>query len=550
MTRPSPAVSETTAVSPGEAARTMPVTSLAWLAATAAFLGLRLGLTWQAPVGGAELVHLSGAWQAAIGIDDARFVPTLFQALTALSLEFTTSEVPARIIAFAATATLPAALCLLRRALGEAGALFALGLLAVDPAGIWWGVAATASGFDVGLALWLLVLIDRRPGLPAAWAAAGFLAVSAGPLPLVLALAALGVQLVRGRPFSPGIATPVALGAAAAILAASLGFGFGPVAVVVPPFDVFAASFDQEWSTATALEAATLYGWPLLILGIAGAALLVHEREHGLSTTRLVILSWFGLGLAWLVAAGGSHATLALAAATMPAALLGGQALAGAASLALGATWGHARILLPAAALALLVAATIVARWARAGEVEGAGEALVVVLLVAGATGALVALAAQAGSRRSLPLAAAAVLLLPLIAGAFGVGLSGISEPLPSPVVSPQARVLRSVALQLASDRGGDVAIHPDLLDDATWSLRDSGTVVVSDRIPTGAAVVLWPASLPQPSGVVALTGEWALLRVIEPPLDDWLTYVNWFADRNAVVTRNEPIAVYTVATE
>ena len=59
---------------------TVSVGALAWLLVGAIFVALRIGTAFEAPVGGAELVHLSGAWQARMGADDARYIPTLFQA--------------------------------------------------------------------------------------------------------------------------------------------------------------------------------------------------------------------------------------------------------------------------------------------------------------------------------------------------------------------------------------------------------------------------------------------------------------------------------------
>ena len=50
---------------------TFTVADLAWAVAAGIFVLLRLGPVWQAPVGGAELDHLSGAWQASIGVPPA-----------------------------------------------------------------------------------------------------------------------------------------------------------------------------------------------------------------------------------------------------------------------------------------------------------------------------------------------------------------------------------------------------------------------------------------------------------------------------------------------
>jgi hypothetical protein len=529
---------------------TVSVGALAWTGAALLFLGVRLGVTWQAPVGGAELVHLSGAWQAAVGIDDPRFVPTLFQALAAALFKFTTSEVPARVLAYAVTGTVPVAVYLLRRPLGEAGALLALVLLALDGVGIWQGVAASAAALDIALSLWLLVLMDRKRREPWLCGIAGFLVASAGPLPLVLAAAALGVALARGRSLPRVPAVAAAGGGLIAIAAASLGFGFGAEGLTVPPFDVFAASFEQRWSTATAFDATLLYAWPALVLGVAGAAVVVQRRAGGISTTQLTLLAWLGLGLAWLFVAPGLHSTLAVTAATTPAALLAGPFLSRAASAALHADWGYARFVLPAAGVAMLVAFAVMARWAREGTVRDDGEIFIVALLVAAVAGGMVALAVQPASRALLPAILGGGAVVALIAAASGVAFSGMSEPIPSPLHSPQAPVLRAIALQLSQERGGPIVVHPDYRDDVTWAFRDSGTIVIASRVPSGAGIVIWPPTLPQPDGYVPVTGDWALVRTIEPPTGGFLDYLNWFSDRNGVVTRNEAVAVYTGSRE
>jgi YYY domain-containing protein len=102
-----PEQSPTTAIEAEERTVTVPIEAVAWSAVGLVFALIRLWPVWQMPVGGAELEHLSGAWNASIGLEDERYVPTLFQALTALLFSFTTSEIPARLVAFLATATVP-----------------------------------------------------------------------------------------------------------------------------------------------------------------------------------------------------------------------------------------------------------------------------------------------------------------------------------------------------------------------------------------------------------------------------------------------------------
>jgi hypothetical protein len=523
---------------------------LGWAAVTLAFLGLRLGVTWQAPVGGAELAHLSGAWQAAEGHETSSFIPTLFQGLTALLLKFSTSEVPARVLAYLVTASAPAAIYLLRRALGEGGALFTLLLLALDPIGIWQSVAASASAADIAICLWLLVVIDRGGKEVWLWGPLGFLVATAGPLPGLLGGAAIAVALARGRSVDAGAGIACAAGGLAGLLAASAGFGFGIRGLAIPPLDLLSDSFNRDTSTATGFDVLLLFAWPTLVLGLAGAAFRVANRGLGLSNMHLVLLAWFGLGLAWLIVGAGTHDVLAVTAATTPAALLAGPFLAAAIAAAVRADWTYARFVLPAAGYATLVAFAVMERWGRAGEVKSGGEAAIVALLLAGAFAALAWIATQ---RAAQPVLAAAgiVFLAPiLVAGAFAIGLSGASEPVPSPYVSPETRVLRDVALKASEEGGGTIVIHPGYAGTAAWVFRDIPGVVVSDQVPAGAALVIWPMELPNPEGLVPLVGEWALLRAVKPPVDDFPEYLNWFSDRNGVVTRNEPVAVYTGESE
>jgi hypothetical protein len=198
----------------------------------------------------------------------------------------------------------------------------------------------------------------------------------------------------------------------------------------------------------------------------------------------------------------------------------------------------------------MVVAFAVMARWGREGTVRDDGEILIVALLVAAVAGGLVALAVQPTSRALLPAILGGGAVVALIAAASGVAFSGMSEPIPSPLRSPQAPVLRAIALQLSQERGGPIVVHPDYRDDVTWTFRDSGTIVIASRVPSGAGIVIWPPALPQPDGYIPVTGDWALLRMIEPPAGSFLDYLNWFSDRNGVVIRNEAVAVYTRPSE
>jgi hypothetical protein len=221
----------------------VPVLGLAWAVVAVAFVALRIAPIWHTPVAGAELIHLSGAWQARVGVADNRFVPTLFQALSALLLHWSSSEIPSRLLAFAATATIPGALYALRGRLGDAGALIALILLAFDGPAITVGASASAMGFDLAIALWLFALTTRRsiPGWLAALA--GFAVATAGPITLPLVAGWAIVHLLRRSYPPPVLASWCAGGVVIGVLLATFRFGLGiDGGLRIPPFQLFAAS--------------------------------------------------------------------------------------------------------------------------------------------------------------------------------------------------------------------------------------------------------------------------------------------------------------------
>jgi hypothetical protein len=538
----------------GESAGTQPLielrlSTLAWAAAIALFLLLRIGPIFQAPVGGAELVHLSGAWQARLGAPDDRFVPTLFQSLTTLLLHLSSSEVPARVLAFVATASIPVAVYLLRPRLGEAGALLALAILALDGPGINIGVSASAMGFDIALTVWLAVAIARMDGPPPIVFAplAAFLVVTAGPLPLPLLAGWLTVGLARGE--RPGNATMLlaAAGAVLGILAASVRFGLGADGLRVPPFDLFAASFDQRWSTSTAAEVMVLYGGPVLTAGLAIAVAHVSRawRDREIDRFRLFLIAWSAFSLAWFLAAATSHSAISVVALTTPLAFIVGPALAMGLGAMWRADWRLARFLIPLGIFALSLALFIVLDWTRASAVGNANQKVLVALLLLAAAIAAVIVGYNRRSAPALVAAALGLALLPIVSGAMGVALSAGEAPIPSPVSPAQARELRDLALQHVATKGGSIVVHPSFADAATWPFRDSGNIVVASRVPQEATVVLWPSSEPPPEGFTALDGNWALTREILPPTQDFLAYLHWFTDRNILDVTSDGLSVY-----
>jgi hypothetical protein len=532
---------------------TIPVEALAWGAVALVFVGLRLAPVWQAPVGGAELIHLSGAWQASIGQGDDRFVPTLLQGLAALLLKLSISEVPTRLAAVAVTASVPAALYLLRPILSGPGALLALVVLALDPFALTLGAGASALAWDIALALWLFVALVRGPLPYWAWAGIAFLVVTAGPVPLPLVAAALGLYLVSGRRAAGPHVGAIGVGAGAGVLAASARFGLGFDGLRVPPLDLFAAGYAEMWATATTGELLVVYGLPVLVSGAAAAAwtLARIRRDGGARRETVLLLAWLGVGVAWLVSSLGSHNPAVLAAVTLPAAILLGPAAGAAIGAMVRADWRYARLLIPLAGVTGAVALTIVAEWARLGRVGGGSEQLVVAALALASVGALAAVALE---RKALPALAAAALLilgLPATATAAGVAFGWGYDAMPSPVSPERARNLRDVAIDLRAQRGGPIVIHPDLRDAMTWPFRDSGEVLVASRPPADAAVVILPAGAPPPGGMGRLGfSDWALLEKIEPPTRSLLDFVRWRIDRYRLRIEPLRVDVYTPVAE
>ena len=531
-----------------EAARiTVSVGALAWAAAAAAFVLLRLAFIWNAPVGGFELAGLSGAWQARIGETDARFVPTLFQALSAALLHVSSSETPSRVLAFLAACSIPAAIYLLRPRLGEAGALLTLLLFAVDPVGIALGASASAMGFDLAVALWLFVAFTRSGAPDWHWAVGAFLLTTSGPVPLPLVAAVAAVALVNRRYPTGRQAVVLAAGAGLGIAFASFRFGLGWDGLRVPPFVLFNAGFEQAWSAATVFELSILYGIPILLAGVAAAVVVALRayRSRFASPETLVLLGWTAISLVWLLASSQSQNPVALAAVTLPLALLAGPAIAAAAAAAARADWQIARFLVPGAIFAATLALAQSLRWARADK---AGEASERVLVAGLLVLALSALGYVAANRKALPtllIPAVVAALFPLVAGTFGVALSSPHEALPSPLSPAQARELRGIALETVQANGGLLVVHPSFEKDITWSFRDSGRLIAASRVPENASILIWPATAPRPEGFNRVEGNWNLLQSPKLPTETPLQYLRWFSNRNSLDVSSKAASVY-----
>ena len=526
---------------------TVSVETVAWAAVAAVFLAIRLWPIWQMPVGGAELAHLSGAWNASIGVEDDRYVPTLFQALTAVLLNFSTSEVPARVLAFVATATLPLALYLRRPLLGAGGALLALLVLAFDAVGMVVGVGASAMGFDLAIAAWLFVLFTRPAAPGWLWAVAAFGAATAGAivLPLVAALGATAL-LRNERPTISSLVWPAA-GVTAGVILTSLRPGLGPDGLTIAPVAVFVDGFDQRWSTADALGVFFFASWPIVVGGVLAAAWRCYEawRENEIAREDTLLLTWMAFSLGWFVTALPSHDATPLAGLAMPSALLLGRALATGIPAARDADWTYAKYLIPFAGVTFLIAAFYIGDWARLNEVGDTSDKLVVTGLMLATLAALaVALLDRASSPTVLTLLVP-VAAIPLFIATFTIAFRAGDAPLPSPLAPVQARELRDIALQATGENGGDVVVHPDFEDSLTWPFRDSGNVVVASQIPSEAGFVIWPAEAAAPQGFAPLEGQWALVHEVQSPAGGFLRLLHWYADRYSLAITPEPAAVY-----
>lgn len=517
------------------------VATLAWLAGAALFVGLRGVAAFRLPVFGAEIDHLSGAWFAAIGVDDDRYVPTLFQAITAGLLRADDSELWPRLIAVAGSATIPAALYLLRPRLGEVGAWGALVLLGLNPLSIAMSSTANAMALDETVAAWLAVLFLRGWWNPATSAFAGFVVALSGFAPLLVVAAAASSHRSAWRALPWARLVAGAAGAAAGLVAASARFGLGMDELVVPPFDLLAAGSERGWATATSGELVILYVMPILVAAAAGAALAVGGRAP---VHPVALWAWTALALGWWLFSLGTTSPAPAAALSLPAALVGGPVFAcirrpgQAADLRLGLS------ALAAMVVFWILAGAIVADWARLERSGPAGEQALVALFLAAATLAVVGIVYARSAALLVPLAVAAGLLW-LVPGTMRI-TTGAAEPLTSPLSPDGARILRGIALAAAGD--GFIVVHPDLEEAVAWPFRDSGTLLIASRVPPTASVLLWPASAPAPEGFLPLAGDWALTRTIRTPVADLLDYLHWMLDRNTLAPVPERIAIYTRA--
>ena len=532
------------------AGREVSLRAIAWVLAAAVFGAVRLAGVLSIPVSGAEIDGLSGAWQVHAGNTDARFAATFFQAVMTLLFDWSTSEVPPRALAFLASATIPLGVYRLRPVLGEGGALAALLLLALDAPGVVLGTTATASGFDLALSVWLLVLLSERNAPLWAWATAGFLAATSGPVWLPLAAGIGAVRLIRQEYPSRPVAGAAVCGALIGVMAATLRFGLGWDGLRVPPLDLFAAGFDESWTTEATGYLTVIYLAPAILAALGVVAWEAYAVAGGtrLTATRIETLAWAAVAGAWLVATAGEHTPVPLAALALPLAFVLGPAVARGASALWDADWAQGRYAVPAILGALAIAAMFLLQWARSGRAGDAGEQLAVGGMMVVVAACAVWLAMDRGSRPALLLPAAVVLLLPAVAGLSGAAFGSPNEPLLSPVSPLQAREIRDIAVAVRAEQGGLIVVHPRFEDLVTWPFRESGELVIASGDVPEAVVIIWPDDLPAPQGYSTLDGRWTVLEERRGPDAGVLDYLRWLANRNTLPVGRAPVIVYLKA--
>jgi hypothetical protein len=529
----------------------VPMLALAWIVGALVFTLLRLGLIWHNAVGGAELVQLSGAWMARTGAPDDRFVPTLFQAITAGLLHWSDSEIPARVLAYASTATIPLAVFTLRRYLTDAGAIIALVLLSLEPLAIQMGSSASAMGFDLAVTMWLFVAVVRRDLPWWGWASVAFAVVSAGPTALPLVGAALGVGLARRRYPSWPVAVAASAGVVTGVVLATFRYGLGASGLHVAPFQLFADAYSQAWNSATTFDLFIIYAVPMVLGGMVAGAFTAYRlvNDDGddarSQEMRLLLVVWAAVAVLWLVSSFASHSSVSIIAATVPCALLLGPAIVQAIVAMTRADWQIARFVVPLVLFLGLFFGTIGAGWVHNGDSPTALPIVAVAVLIVGVLAGIWWLRTTPSAAPTLwafPMVVGGVIML---TGGLGVAFSGVGELVPSPTSPQQTRELRNILLHDLTQSGGQLVVHPSLWPDLTWPLRDSGTIVVSSRVPATAGAVIWPEDAAKPDGLNPLQGTWNILETMRPPTASFSDYYEWFTNRGTVVSTPTQAAVY-----
>ncbi len=529
---------------PGDVAqspRTLSVSTVAWVLAGLIFIVPRLAAAFTMPVFGAEIDSLSGAWLASTGTGDRRYIPTLFQGITALLLTTDDSELWPRLAAVIASATVPIGFWLLRPRLGEIAAFVALLAVALNPVGIGLGASANASALDETVAIWVFVAFARGWWNPGSAFAAGLLCALCGPAPSLVLLAKLVTTKIALSTVPRSHLAAGSAGLVIGLLVASSRFGLGFDSFIVPPFDLLAAGSERNWSTASAGEVALLYQVPLFAGAVAALVAAIARRRPPRDA---LAMAWLGFAGGWWLFSTWQETPVPAGALGAPAAVVIAPALVRGIAAAFAVDRVFAAVGLSAAAVFLVLAGANVADWARVEDSGPAGEQALVALFLAAAAGSCAFIIYARASAVFVPVGAILGVVW-LVAGAARIA-TGAADPLLSPVSPGLARDLRDAAIATRAETGGDIVVHPSLAEDAVWPFRDSGTLIVASLVPPSASYIIWPSDATAPEGFVPVEGDWALTRSIRTPTADTLDYLHWLLDRNTLAARPDRIAVYT----
>ena len=527
------------------------VSDLVWAVLIATYLATRVGAVLSMPIASIELHDLAAAWLEHAGTGDG-LQPTLIQGVALVSFEWSESGEVVRWLAFAASATIPAAILLLRHRLGDVGAIVAMVTLTFSGPAIYLGSSASAAGIDLAVVAWGFVWLDRGRSPVWLWAVAGVLVAVSGPIVLLFAFAA-GVTLTATRAkYEPLHAGLAAAGTAFGIALASIGFGGGWVGLAVPPLHHLSEGYDASLSGGSGgllLPVYTLSG----LAGALGGVLLIAQRwrRSGSPPNRwwITVGAFWLVALLWVVTMLTSGSPVPMAAAVIPSALLAGFAVDAWARRVDELDWRTPLLPYLGSAVALTATGYVLATWARRGESGDTWEAIVLVVSLVGAFSALTIVAL---GRRTLPtlVASGAIPALGLmLAGTFGVVTGSQTEPIFSPQDSQSGRDLRDLADQAANERGGIIVVHTSLEKEIVWAFRGLPAYAVSRDLPLDAAVAVLPAGSQTPEGFTPLEGTRRLSTSIEPPSTP-LEFVQWMTDRGNIDTTGIDASIFVRGTE
>lgn len=550
-----PAVPVTTPTAPegGPVARVGPsLEVLLWLLVVAAAAGWRLIALDAVPAATPEALRARAAWELAHGSSPADWPGDLTAAVAALIVRLGGDGLAwLRLWSALCGVAAVAALALFRPYAGRALSLGAAALVAVSPIAV--AAARTLSpdsaALTLGLvALWLVLRLSfdgDRWALPWLAGVAG-LALGTGALALAMgAIAALWLA-AESTCGDPGVlqhwraawrdsatrrrALVLFL---IGLLPAVLRFGVGP--------DRLALAGLYDWSGAASvvplpwhapLTLTALYEPPVLVLGVAGALVLVRAWWRDGAAVR----PFERLLLVWLVAATmltvmGLRARPGhLLVLSVPLAFLGVSATSRALPFSARIRLRENGLpLLPVPMLLGFTALRVLA-WAKVGAAPP--DEMVGVLAVLAAAVVLVGYALHR-SWAALPgVLVAAVWLVSgwlLPNGAAAVAFHNGTEPARGPRAAPErAALVQSVQEALAAGRS--VSIEGPVAEALAWDLRGRIVPVHIGLAPdVDVAVIRVDAEMGYPAtgpGAVTVAERW------EPPTLDLLGYVRWLVSR------------------